>query len=91
MTWKYDQEKLARWLEGRTGTGLVDASQRELFLTGFTSNRARQNVASYLAKHLGLDWRLGAEWYECEFEGSGGERGKDHVLTSKQAVWWIMI
>lgn len=53
-----------RWLRGETGTGLIDASQRELFLTGWTSNRARQNVASYLTKHLGIDWRLGAEWYE---------------------------
>jgi len=55
---------LERFLRGETGTGLIDASQRELFLTGWTSNRARQNVASYLTKHLGLDWRLGAEWYE---------------------------
>ncbi|KAK1084045.1 hypothetical protein LTR33_002891 [Friedmanniomyces endolithicus] len=54
-----------RWFRGQTGTGLIDASQRELFLTGWTSNRARQNVASYLTKHLGIDWRLGAEWYEC--------------------------
>jgi deoxyribodipyrimidine photo-lyase len=56
---------LRRWLEGRTGAGLIDASQRELFLTGFTSSRARPNVASFLAKHLRLDWRIGAEWYEC--------------------------
>lgn len=55
---------IERFIAGRTGTGLVDASQRELFLTGYTSNRARQNVASYLAKHLGIDWRIGAEWYE---------------------------
>jgi deoxyribodipyrimidine photo-lyase len=56
---------LDRFRGGRTGTGLIDASQRELFLTGYTSNRARQNVASFLAKHLDIDWRLGAEWYEC--------------------------
>jgi len=54
-----------RFLRGTTGTGLIDASQRELFLTGWTSNRARQNVASYLSKHLGIDWRIGAEWYEA--------------------------
>ncbi|SMR51487.1 unnamed protein product [Zymoseptoria tritici ST99CH_3D1] len=53
-----------RFLCGRTGTGLIDASQRELYLTGWTSNRARQNVASYLAKRLEIDWRVGAEWYE---------------------------
>ncbi|KAI9838791.1 MAG: hypothetical protein M1837_002320 [Sclerophora amabilis] len=56
--------KTHRFLEGRTGTGLIDASMRELFLTGYTSNRARQNVASFIAKHLGIDWRIGAEWYE---------------------------
>ena len=54
-----------RFLRGQTGIGLIDASQREVFLTGWTSNRARQNVASFLAKHLGIDWRIGAEWYEA--------------------------
>ncbi|KAL9106644.1 MAG: hypothetical protein Q9227_008364 [Pyrenula ochraceoflavens] len=56
---------LDRFLRGDTGTGLIDASQRELLHTGYTSNRARQNVASFWAKHLGFDWRVGAEWYEC--------------------------
>ena len=55
---------LQRFLGGQTGAGLIDASQRELFLTGYTSNRARQNVASFLTSHLGIDWRAGAEWYE---------------------------
>lgn len=58
-------EIFTRFLNGTTGMGLIDASQRELYLTGYTSNRARQNVASFLTKHLGFDWRLGAEWYEC--------------------------
>ena len=58
------KEVLMRFLEGRTGNGLIDASMRELFLTGYTSNRARQNVASFLAKRLEMDWRVGAEWYE---------------------------
>ena len=53
-----------RFLAGMTGMGLVDASQRELFHTGYTSNRARQNVASFFSKHVGIDWRYGAEWYE---------------------------
>ncbi|KFA49716.1 hypothetical protein S40293_01444 [Stachybotrys chartarum IBT 40293] len=55
---------LQRFFNGTTGLGLIDASQRELFLTGYTSNRARQNVASFFAKHLEIDWRYGAEWYE---------------------------
>jgi deoxyribodipyrimidine photo-lyase len=45
--------------------GLIDASLRELIHTGYTSNRARQNVALFLAKHLHIDCRIGAEWYEC--------------------------
>lgn len=55
---------IQRFLEGKTGMGLIDASQRELLHTGYTSNRARQNVANFLAKHLNIDWRYGAEWYE---------------------------
>lgn len=58
------RKTVERFVAGRTGTGLIDASQHELFLTGWTSNRARQNVASYLTKHLKIDWRIGAEWYE---------------------------
>lgn len=58
------REILLRFLSGTTGIGLIDAAQRELFLTGYTSNRARQNVASFLTAHLGIDWRVGAEWYE---------------------------
>ena len=46
-------EIIQRFNEGSTGMGLIDASQRELFHTGYTSNRTRQNVASFLAKHLG--------------------------------------
>ncbi|KAF2636545.1 cryptochrome [Massarina eburnea CBS 473.64] len=58
------REVFARFRSGRTGIGLIDASNRELFLTGYTSNRARQNVASFLSSHLEIDWRVGAEWYE---------------------------
>lgn len=50
--------------EGRTGVPFVDANMRELAMTGFMSNRGRQNVASFLTKDLGLDWRMGAEWFE---------------------------
>lgn len=75
--WKYPQKDkevqhtVQRFLEGTTGNGFIDASMRELFLTGYTSNRLRQNVASFLAKHLGIDWRIGAEWYEsllCDYD-----------------------
>ncbi|CAD6503644.1 BgTH12-03303 [Blumeria graminis f. sp. triticale] len=73
------QEKIDRFLNGTTGMGLVDAAMRELFHTGFTSNRTRQNVASYLAKHLNIDWRIGAEWYECMLI--------DHDVSSNWGNW----
>ena len=57
-------EAFTRFRSGRTGVGLIDASNREVFSTGYTSNRARQNVASFLTSHLDIDWRVGAEWYE---------------------------
>lgn len=52
------------WRDGRTGIPFIDAAMVELAATGFLSNRARQNVASYLVKDLGVDWRLGAAWFE---------------------------
>ncbi|RTR03815.1 DASH family cryptochrome [Halomonas nitroreducens] len=52
------------WCRGATGVPFVDAGMRELAGTGWLSNRARQNVASYLIKDLGVDWRLGAAWFE---------------------------
>jgi len=64
LDWKQDPERFAAWCEGRTGFPLIDANMRELAATGFMSNRGRQNVASFLTKNLGIDWRLGAEWFE---------------------------
>ncbi|KAJ9155523.1 Cryptochrome DASH [Pleurostoma richardsiae] len=68
-----------RFNAGTTGMGLIDASQRELMQTGYTSNRARQNVASFLAKHLAIDWRYGAEWYEMLLV--------DYDVSSNWANW----
>ena len=62
--WSQDSEMLHQWMEGHTGVPLVDASMRELATTGWMSNRARQNVASYFVHNLGMDWRLGAEYFE---------------------------
>ena len=73
------QKRVSRFLEGKTGNGFIDASMRELFLTGYTSNRLRQNVASFLAKHMSVDWRVGAEWYECMLA--------DYDLSSNWGNW----
>jgi deoxyribodipyrimidine photo-lyase len=58
--WRDDPAALARWKEGRTGYPLVDAGMRQLLAEGTMHNRARLVTASFLAKHLYLDWRLGA-------------------------------
>ena len=64
IPWKQDWQRFDLWREGKTGYPLVDANMRELAATGFMSNRGRQNVASFLTKNLGIDWRMGAEWFE---------------------------
>lgn len=64
IVWKEDWQRFDHWREGTTGFPLVDANMRELSATGFMSNRGRQNVASFLTKNLGIDWRMGAEWFE---------------------------
>ncbi|CAH2281943.1 cryptochrome DASH-like [Pelobates cultripes] len=64
VPWKKDPKLFDAWKEGRTGVPFVDANMRELAVTGFMSNRGRQNVASFLTKDLGIDWRMGAEWFE---------------------------
>ena len=52
------------WKLGKTGQAFVDANMRELLLTGYMSNRGRQNVASYLVHNLKESWVLGARWFE---------------------------
>ncbi|MGB7415349.1 MAG: DASH family cryptochrome [Thermosynechococcaceae cyanobacterium] len=66
IPWQTDAEAFERWQRGQTGYPLIDANMRELMLTGFMSNRGRQNVASFLTKNLGLNWKLGAEWFESQ-------------------------
>ncbi len=60
-----DQTKINTWINGATGQPFVDANMRELELTGFMSNRGRQNVASYLVHYLQQNWLIGAEYFEC--------------------------
>lgn len=64
LPWQQDRERFELWCCGKTGVPFVDANMRELLATGFMSNRGRQNVASFLAKTWGIDWRWGAEWFE---------------------------
>ena len=63
MPWQDDPDALRRWQRGRTGYPLVDAGMRELWTTGWMHNRVRMVTASFLTKHLLLDWRLGEAWF----------------------------
>lgn len=60
-----DIVKFQKWVNGKTGNRFIDANMIELKRTGFMSNRGRQNVASYLVHDLGMDWRLGAWYFEA--------------------------
>ena len=61
---KHNTSQLQHWIDGETGVDFVDANMIELKLSGFMSNRGRQNVASYLCNDLKLDWRYGAAYFE---------------------------
>ena len=63
MPWRDDPAGLSAWKQGRTGYPVVDAGMRELWATGFMHNRVRMIVASFLIKHLLIDWREGEAWF----------------------------
>ncbi len=61
--WRTSTRDLTAWQRGRTGYPLVDAGMRELWQTGYMHNRVRMVVASFLIKHLRIDWRQGEAWF----------------------------
>jgi deoxyribodipyrimidine photo-lyase len=61
--WKHDDTALAAWQRGRTGYPIVDAGMRQLWHTGVMHNRVRMVAASFLVKHLLIDWREGEKWF----------------------------
>ena len=63
ISWEYNAEHFAAWSEGRTGYPIVDAAMRQLNHTGYMHNRCRMISASFLAKHLLLDWRMGERYF----------------------------
>ena len=64
--WKNNQNTIEDWINGNTKDNFVNANMIELKETGWMSNRGRQNVASYFAKELLLDWRIGAAYFESQ-------------------------
>lgn len=63
IEWRNDKTEFKRWCEGKTGYPIVDAGMRELNATGYMHNRVRMIVASFLSKHLLIDWRWGEQYF----------------------------
>jgi len=63
IEWEYNDDHFAAWCEGRTGFPIVDAAMRQLNYMGYMHNRCRMIVASFLAKDLLIDWRMGERFF----------------------------
>ncbi len=63
IKWRNNEEEFNAWCEGRTGYPIVDAGMRELNTSGYMHNRVRMVVASFLTKHLLIDWRWGEAYF----------------------------
>lgn len=63
IPWRNNEEEFEKWCQGKTGYPIVDAGMRELNATGFMHNRSRMITASFLTKHLLIDWRWGEAYF----------------------------
>ncbi|WP_366799995.1 deoxyribodipyrimidine photo-lyase [uncultured Cytophaga sp.] len=79
IEWRTDADDFEKWCNGQTGYPLVDAGMRELNATGHMHNRVRMVVASFLTKHLFLDWR----WGEAYF----AQKLLDYDLSANNGNW----
>jgi len=82
IPWRNNEEEFKKWCEGKTGYPIVDAGMRQLNNTGYMHNRVRMITASFLCKHLLIDWR----WGEAYF----AEKLLDYELSSNNGNWqWV--
>ena len=79
VPWRNNKQEFLAWCEGRTGYPMVDAGMRELNQTGFMHNRARMITASFLCKHLLIDWRWGERYFAT--------RLLDYDLSANNGNW----
>lgn len=79
ISWRNDPEEFEKWKNGETGYALVDAGMRQLNKSGYMHNRVRMLVASFLCKHLLIDWR----WGEAYF----AEKLLDYEMASNVGNW----
>ncbi len=79
IQWRNDESEFQAWCQGMTGYPIVDAGMRELSNTGFMHNRVRMITASFLTKHLLIDWRWGEAWF--------ADKLLDFDLASNNGGW----
>ena len=79
IQWRNDPGDFEVWCQGKTGYPLVDAGMRQLNSTGFMHNRVRMVTASFLVKHLLIDWRWGEAWFAAKL--------LDFELSSNNGNW----
>lgn len=79
IIWKNDEEEFMRWCQGNTGYPMVDAGMRQLNASGTMHNRVRMITASFLCKHLLIDWRKGEAYF--------AEKLLDYELSSNNGNW----
>jgi len=79
IKWENNEHFLNKWKNGETGYPIVDAGMRELNNTGFMHNRVRMITASFLCKHLLIDWRFGEAYF--------AEKLFDYELSSNNGNW----
>ncbi|GHA75977.1 deoxyribodipyrimidine photo-lyase [Formosimonas limnophila] len=79
ILWRNQSSEFAQWCAGQTGYPLVDAGMRELNETGFMHNRVRMVVASFLTKHLLIDWRWGERYF--------AQKLLDYDLAANNGGW----
>lgn len=82
IEWRNNEQEFKIWCEGKTGYPIVDAGMRQLNHTGYMHNRVRMITASFLCKHLLIDWR----WGEAYF----AEKLNDYDLSANNGNWqWV--
>ncbi|MDP4131740.1 MAG: FAD-binding domain-containing protein, partial [Bacteroidota bacterium] len=79
INWRNNEKEFAKWCAGETGYPMVDAGMRQLHETGFMHNRVRMITASFLAKHLLIDWRWGEAYFAAKL--------LDYDLASNNGGW----
>jgi len=79
IEWRNNEDEFLRWCTGQTGYPIVDAGMRELNSTGFMHNRVRMITASFLCKHLLIDWRWGEAYFASKL--------LDYELASNNGGW----